>query len=30
MLQLPNDRSFATAGKVQTGNSGDMTALNLS
>ncbi|AGB42718.1 dihydroxyacetone kinase, phosphoprotein-dependent, L subunit [Mesorhizobium australicum WSM2073] len=30
MHQLSNDRSFATAGKVQTGNSGDMTALDLS
>lgn len=30
MLQLSNERSFATAGKGQTGNSGDMTALDLS
>lgn len=30
MHQLSNDRSFATAGKVETGNSGDMTALDLS
>lgn len=30
MHQLSNDRSFATAGEVQTGNSGDMTALDLS
>lgn len=29
MLQLSNDRSFATAGKAQTGNLADMTALNL-
>ncbi|WP_245275546.1 dihydroxyacetone kinase subunit DhaL [Mesorhizobium sp. LNHC229A00] len=30
MHQLSNDRSFATAGEVQTGNSGDTTALDLS
>lgn len=30
MLQLSNDRSFATAGKVEIGNSGDMRALDLS
>ena len=29
MHQLSNDRSFATAGKVETGNSHDMAALNL-
>ena len=29
MLQLSNDRSFDTAGKMETGNAGDMAALNL-
>ncbi|RVB03410.1 dihydroxyacetone kinase subunit L, partial [Mesorhizobium sp. M7A.F.Ca.CA.004.05.1.1] len=29
MLQLSNDRSFDTAGKIETGNAGDMAALNL-
>src|SRR5205809_4317298 len=29
MQQLSNDRSVATAGKVETGNSYDMAALNL-
>ncbi len=29
MHPLPNDRSFATAGKVETGNFGEMAALNL-
>ena len=29
MLQLSNERSFDTAGKMETGNAGDMAALNL-
>ncbi len=29
MLQLSNDRSFDTAGKMETGNAGDMAAMNL-